>query len=102
MVDRDDDLRLAIKTSAITLGRWDVAAVMAFYAVYLASWTALAFAAGLRGWFLLGIAGALAQVIWHHRLIADRSREGCFKAFRENHWLGFSVFAGIALDLALR
>ncbi|MBK6852557.1 MAG: 4-hydroxybenzoate octaprenyltransferase [Burkholderiales bacterium] len=102
MVDRDDDLRLAIKTSAITLGRYDVAAVMGFYAVYLASWAALAFGAGLSGWFLVGSAAATAQAIWHWRLIANRSRNGCFKAFRINHWLGFAVFAGIALDLALR
>jgi 4-hydroxybenzoate polyprenyltransferase len=102
MVDRDDDLRLAIKTSAITLGRYDVAAVMAFYAVYLASWAALAFGAGLSGWFLVGTLAAAAQALWHWRLIANRSRNGCFKAFRINHWLGFAVFAGIALDLALR
>ncbi len=102
MVDRDDDLRLSIKTSAITLGRYDVAAVMGFYAVYLASWAALAFGAGLSGWFLVGSAAATAQAIWHWRLIANRSRNGCFKAFRINHWLGFAVFAGIALDLALR
>ncbi|MEY2689414.1 MAG: 4-hydroxybenzoate octaprenyltransferase UbiA [Pseudomonadota bacterium] len=102
MVDRDDDLRLSIKTSAITLGRYDVAAVMAFYAIYLASWAALAAGAGLSGWFLLGSAAAAAQAIWHWRLIANRSRDGCFKAFRINHWLGFAVFAGIALDLALR
>ena len=101
MVDRDDDLRIGIKTSAITLGRHDVRAVTAFYLVFLGLWTALAFAAGLRGWFLLGIGAALAQVAWHYRLIRDRSRDGCFRAFRENHWLGLAVFAGIALDLAL-
>ncbi|MFM2067647.1 MAG: hypothetical protein RLZZ584_2556 [Pseudomonadota bacterium] len=102
MVDRDDDLRVGIKTSAITLGRWDVAAVMAFYAVYLASWAALARVAGLSGVFLLGTAAAAGQALWHWRLITGRSREGCFKAFRSNHWLGCAVFTGIALDLALR
>jgi 4-hydroxybenzoate polyprenyltransferase len=102
MVDRDDDLRLAIQTSAITLGRWDVAAVMGFNVVYLTSWAALAFAAGLSGWFLFGSAAAAGQALWHWRLIADRTREGCFQAFRANHWLGFAVFAGITLDLALR
>nr|WP_316642199.1 4-hydroxybenzoate octaprenyltransferase [uncultured Roseateles sp.] len=102
MVDRDDDIRIGIKTSALTLGRFDVAAVMGFYAVYLASWTFLGLRLGLGKLFLLGMAVALAQVIWHYQLIKDRSREGCFKAFRENHWLGFSVFAGVALDLSLR
>ena len=102
MVDRDDDLLIGMMTSAITLGRWDVPAVMGFYAVYLASWTGLGLSLGLGRWFLLGIAAALAQALWHFWLIRGRSREGCFRAFRENHWLGFSVFAGVAVDLALR
>jgi len=102
MVDRDDDIRIGIKTSALTLGRFDVAAVMGFYAVYLASWTWLGLRLGLGKLFLLGMSIAAAQVVWHYLLIRDRSREGCFKAFRENHWLGFSVFAGVALDLSLR
>jgi 4-hydroxybenzoate polyprenyltransferase len=102
MVDRDDDLRIGIKTSAITLGRWDIAAVMAFYALYLASWAVLGRLLGLGTWFLAGIAVAAAQAIWHYTLIRDRSRDGCFKAFRDNHWLGFAVFAGAALDLAAR
>jgi 4-hydroxybenzoate polyprenyltransferase len=102
MVDRDDDLRIGIKTSAITLGRWDVAGVMGFYAAYLASWAALGHALGLGGAYLLGIAAAAAQAAWHYTLIRSRSRMGCFKAFRLNHWLGFAVFAGVAVDLALR
>ncbi len=102
MVDRDDDIRIGIKTSALTLGRFDVAAVMAFYGIYLAAWTWLSLRLGLGRWFLLGVAAALLQVVWHYLLIKDRSREGCFKAFRQNHWLGFAVFAGTVLDLALR
>ncbi|CAD5373305.1 4-hydroxybenzoate octaprenyltransferase [Rubrivivax sp. A210] len=102
MVDRDDDLKIGMKTSAITLGRWDVAAVMGFYAVYLASWAALGLSLGLGRVFLLGIAAAAVQAVWHFLLIRDRTREGCFRAFRLNHWLGCAVFAGAALDLALR
>ena len=102
MVDRDDDIGLCIKTSALTLGRFDVAAVMFFYAIYLASWTGLGLRLGLGRLFLVGIAVAAAQALWHFLLIRDRSRDGCFKAFRLNHWLGFAVFAGTALDLALR
>ena len=102
MVDRDDDLRIGMKTSAITLGRWDVAAVMAFYAVYLLSWAWLGRALGLGPWFLLGVLVAAIQAAWHFTLIRDRSRDGCFKAFRLNHWVGFAVFAGVAVDLALR
>jgi 4-hydroxybenzoate polyprenyltransferase len=102
MVDRDDDIRIGMKTSAITLGRFDVAAIMAFYAVYLLAWGWLGRSLGLGGWFLAGLAVAAAQAGWHYTLIRDRSRDGCFRAFRANHWLGFAVFAGTALDLALR
>ncbi len=102
MVDRDDDLKIGIQTSAITLGRWDVAAVMGFYAAYLLSWAAIGRSLGLGGVFLAGIAVAAAQAVWHYLLIRDRSRAGCFTAFRQNHWLGCAVFAGVALDLAVR
>jgi 4-hydroxybenzoate polyprenyltransferase len=102
MVDRDDDLRIGMKTAAITLGRHDVAAVMGSYAAYLLSWALLGRALGLGTLFLLGITVAALQALWHYTLIRDRSREGCFKAFRLNHWVGFAVFAGVALDLAAR
>jgi 4-hydroxybenzoate polyprenyltransferase len=102
MVDRDDDLRIGVKTSAITLGRLDVPAVMAFYAIYLLSWAGLGMSLGLGRWFLLGMAAAAAQAGWHYTLIRSRSRAGCFAAFKANHWLGFAVFAGVALDLGLR
>jgi len=102
MVDRDDDLRIGIQTSAITLARFDVAGVMLFYAIYLGSWAVLGRALGLGWVYLAGIAVGAAQALWHYTLIRDRSREGCFKAFRLNHWIGFAVFAGVVLDLALR
>ncbi|MEY2736742.1 MAG: 4-hydroxybenzoate octaprenyltransferase [Burkholderiaceae bacterium] len=108
MVDRDDDLRIGMKTSAITLGRLDVMAVMAFYAVYLLSWAALLLPR-MQGWpplavaaFAAGLLAAAVQAMWHYALIRERSREGCFKAFRLNHWVGFAVFAGLALGYALR
>jgi 4-hydroxybenzoate polyprenyltransferase len=102
MVDRDDDLRLGVKTSAITLGRMDVAAVMLFYAVFLASWALLGRSLGLGSVFLVGMGAAAAQVVWHYTLIRQRSRDNCFKAFRLNHWVGCAIFCGVALDLALR
>jgi 4-hydroxybenzoate polyprenyltransferase len=102
MVDRDDDLRIGMKTSAITLGRFDVVGVMAFYAVHLVSWALLGRAMGLGSWFYAGVAAAAAQALWHFMLIRARSREGCFQAFRANHWLGFALFAGTAIDMALR
>ncbi len=96
MVDRDDDLRIGMKTSAITLGHWDVPAVMAFYAVYLLVWSwVVASLVSPVGWWL-GVAVAATQVAWHFQLIRQRSRDGCFKAFRLNHWVGAALFAGIA------
>jgi 4-hydroxybenzoate polyprenyltransferase len=102
MVDRDDDIRIGMKTSAITLGRHDVTAIMAFYAVYLCGWYGLLEQEKLSGhWtFAVGLAGL--QAVWHFLLILDRSREGCFRAFRLNHWLGATVFAGVAVGYALR
>ena len=100
MVDRDDDLRLGLKTSAITLGRYDVAAVLACYLLYLAIWSLALLQHGLPPVFLAAMGLALLQVLWHYRMIRSRSRSGCFKAFRLNHWLGFTVFLGIALALA--
>lgn len=98
MVDRDDDLKIGMKTSAITLGQWDVAAIASFYAAYLVIWAVL-LEANVRGpWMWAGLAGAFVQALWHVWWIKDRSREGCFRAFRLNHWLGLSVFAGLVLS----
>ena len=101
MVDRDDDLKIGMKTSAITLGRWDVAAVMGFYAVYLAVWLWVAAARAPSPILYVAFAVAAAQAAWHYTLIRGRTREGCFVAFSQNHWLGATVFAGIALALIL-
>ena len=102
MVDRDDDLKIGMKTSAITLGRFDVLAIMAFFALCLGL-TVLAVLPYGVGWpFWLGIAAAAAQVVWHFSLIKNRTREGCFVAFSKSHYIGMTVFAGIAIGLALR
>lgn len=100
MVDRDDDLRIGMKTSAITLGRADVAAVTAFYLLHLAIWTVALWPQLRPLVWLTALAVALGQVAWHFALIRDRSREGCFAAFRANHWLGFTLFVGVAIGLA--
>ena len=102
MVDRDDDLRIGMKTSAITLGRFDVLAVMAFYVVYLEGWGHLLAHEALGKPWLAAQVLAILQAGWHYLLIRQRTREGCFKAFRLNHWLGATVFAGIALGYALQ
>ncbi|MES2787389.1 MAG: 4-hydroxybenzoate octaprenyltransferase [Pseudomonadota bacterium] len=102
MVDRDDDLKIGMKTSAITLGRADVAAVMVCYFAFLAIWSAVL---GLRmAWPVVAVtmAAAGAQVIWHYTMIRKRTREGCFRAFRLNHWLGLTVFAGVVAGYAVQ
>ncbi len=101
MVDRDDDLRIGIKTSAITLGRADVAVVMACYAAALLIWGVVLVGRIPLFAILLTAAAAGAQALWHYTLIRDRSRDGCFKAFRVNHWFGFTLFAGTAAGYAL-
>jgi 4-hydroxybenzoate polyprenyltransferase len=98
MVDRDDDKRLGIRTSALTLGRWDVAAVMASYAGMLALLLALGLNLSLAWPYYLGLLVAAAMMGYHWLLIRERSREGCFKAFRHNNWVGGVIFAGIALS----
>jgi 4-hydroxybenzoate polyprenyltransferase len=102
MVDRDDDLRLGIKTSAITLGAWDVPVVMLCYLTFITIWS-LALSTYVHAtMFYVAIAAALAQVAWHFMLIRTRTRDGCFKAFRLNHWLGFAVFVGIAASYVVQ
>ena len=97
MVDRDDDLKIGMKTSAITLGQWDVAAVMFFYAAFVGVWGVVLDARD-KPFLLAGLAVAALQAVWHFGLIKDRSRDGCFKAFRLNHWVGFAAFVGVALS----
>ena len=98
MVDRDDDLRIGMKTSAITLGRFDVAAVMLFYLIFLSIWVFSLMERLSSAIYLIAIFAAFLQALWHGWLIRKRGRDDCFKAFRLNHWLGFTVFAGIFLS----
>jgi len=102
MVDRDDDLRLGLKTSAIAFGRHDVAAILVCYAIYLGGMAAVGAALGYGALYYAGLAAALGCALWHWRLIRTRTREGCFEAFLHNHWLGLAVFAGVVADHGVR
>lgn len=102
MVDRDDDARIGIRSSALTLGRWDVAAVMASYGAMLAILAWLGVLAQLAWPYYAGLACAGAMMLYHWRLIRGRSREGCFRAFRHNNWVGGAIFAGIVISYALK
>lgn len=102
MVDREDDLKVGIKTSAITFGRADVAAVMTSYAAFIALWAAVGWALQLPWPYDLGVAAAAAQALHHYTLIRDRDPAQCFRAFRLNHYLGLAMFAGVVAAYALR
>jgi 4-hydroxybenzoate polyprenyltransferase len=99
MVDRDDDLRLGLRTSAITFGRFDVIAIAICYALLLFSLLWVAYLVQLNDFFWLGWVGALICAIYHVSLVRTRQREACFKAFRQNNWLGAFLFLGIVLGL---
>jgi 4-hydroxybenzoate polyprenyltransferase len=102
MVDRDDDVKLGLKSSAILLGRHDVAAVMVCHAVFLAIMTGIGLWARLGILYYIGIAIAAGFVIHQYQLIRERDRERCFKAFLNNNWVGAAIFAGLALDIYYR
>jgi 4-hydroxybenzoate polyprenyltransferase len=98
MVDRDDDMRLGLRTSAILFGRLDVAAVMACYAFFIAILASIGAWQGYGVAYYAGVAAAAAIFAWHYELIRTRAREDCFKAFLGNNWAGLAVFAGILAD----
>jgi 4-hydroxybenzoate polyprenyltransferase len=95
-------VRLGIKTSAITLGVWDVPVVMLCYVSSITIWALALVPYVYAAIFYIAMMVALAQVVWHFTLIRARTRDGCFKAFRLNHWLGFTVFAGIAASYVVQ
>jgi 4-hydroxybenzoate polyprenyltransferase len=101
MVDREDDLRLGLRTSAITFGQYDVAAIAVSYVILFISQIWVAQLANLSNYFLIGWFIALTCAIYHLKLISTRKREECFAAFLHNNWLGGFLFLGIVLGLSL-
>ena len=102
MVDRDDDIRIGIRTAAITLGRFDVAAVMLCYAVMLAVLVKIGLGLRFGVYYYIGLGAAGLIMLYHYTLIRGRRREGCFKAFLHNNWVGGAIFAGIAANYTWR
>ncbi|MBC3906951.1 MAG: 4-hydroxybenzoate octaprenyltransferase [Undibacterium umbellatum] len=102
MVDRDDDLKIGIKTSAITFGNYDVFAVMLCYAISFALISLVGWQLGLSTWFFVGMGVAIIFALYHYTLIRERERMACFAAFINNNWLGAAIFAGIAIDYAVK
>ena len=102
MVDRDDDMRLNIKTSALLFGLFDVAAVLVCQALFILIMAGIGASLKLGLWYFAGLALAVLSVVWQYQLIKHREREGCFKAFMHNNWMGAAIFAGLALDYWFR
>ena len=102
MVDRDDDIRIGINTTALLFGKYDVAAVMLCYLLTLLLLTLIGHGLGM-GWpYAIGLVVATVVALYHYTLIRYREREKCFKAFLHNNWFGAAVFAGIAADYLFR
>ncbi len=103
LVDKADDLRLGLKTSAITFGRWAVPWIMIFYGIFLSGTALLGVRCAGLGWiFLAGVGVASALAGWHYGLIREGQPARCFLAFRTNHWLGAAIFISTVLDFAWR
>jgi len=101
MVDRDDDVKIGIRTSAILFGRYDVAMVMVFHALFIATLAVAGWFEGLGLYFYAGLLLTALLAGSQYQMIRDRSREGCFRAFRQNNWVGGVAFAGIVADYGL-
>lgn len=102
MVDREDDRKIGIRTTALLFGRRDIAMVMLFQALFIAVLVAVGLVYHLGIVYFIGIAGAAMLAAWQYRMIRDRSREGCFRAFRHNNWVGGAVFAGLVAESLVR
>jgi 4-hydroxybenzoate polyprenyltransferase len=102
MVDREDDIRIGLKSSAILLGRYDVAAVVASHAIFLMLMAIIGWWQFLGILYYIGLLIAGGLVYYQYRLIRTRDRDACFKAFVNNNWLGCAIFVGLAADLYLR
>jgi 4-hydroxybenzoate polyprenyltransferase len=102
MVDREDDIRIGLKSSAILLGRYDVAAVVASHAIFLMLMAIIGWWQFLGILYYVGLIIAAGLVYYQYRLIRTRDRDACFKAFVNNNWLGCAIFVGLAADLYFR
>lgn len=97
MVDREDDLKIGIKSSAITFGRFDVAAVMTCYGITLLLLVIVGYLLKMTGVYYLGVAVAAVIALYHHSLIKKRARADCFRAFLGNNWFGLAITIGLVM-----
>jgi 4-hydroxybenzoate polyprenyltransferase len=101
MVDRDDDLRMGAKSTAILFGDMDLIAQAVLYACMFIALALVGRQAQLGAYYWYGLGAAFVLVLWEFFRARHRDRDGCFRAFLHNHWVGMAVFAGIALDFAV-
>lgn len=99
MVDRADDLKIGIRSSAISFGRFDVALIMLCYALFILIMAWVGYIAKLNGYYFTGLVAAALVCVYHYQLIKTRQPQACFKAFLHNNWLGFMVFLAILLSV---
>jgi len=102
MVDREDDLKIGIKSTAILFGRYDRLIIGLLQLAMLAVLVHVGGLFGLGNWYLAGLALAAVLMAWHQWLIRHRERLACFRAFLHNQWVGAVIFGGIALDYLLK
>ena len=101
MVDRDDDIKLGLKSTAILFAELDRSMIAILQVSFVATLLLVTRSVELSVYYYLGLSGAIGLFIYQHYLTWTRSREGCFKAFLNNHWVGFSVFLGIVAHYSL-
>ena len=97
MVDREDDRKIGVKSTAILFGEVDLFVIAGLQVLMLAALVLVGYRAGLGAWYYLSVVVAAALMSWHQWLARDRKPEGCFRAFLQNHLIGMVVFFGIAL-----
>ncbi|MFW5432331.1 MAG: 4-hydroxybenzoate octaprenyltransferase [Methylophilaceae bacterium] len=102
MVDRDDDLKIGVKSSAICFGKYDVLAIMVCYVAMLGVFAGVGQLLDFGHYYYLGLAAVLALIVWQYRMIKQRTPVNCFKAFRMNHWIGCALFFGLAAEYYLQ
>ena len=102
MVDRDDDMKIGIKSSAIFFGKYDVIAVMVCYAIMLGLLGYVGKLMGFGKYYFIGLAAALLLALWQYILIKSRDKSNCFKAFLHNNWIGLVLFIGLAAEYYFR
>lgn len=101
MVDRDDDIKIGIKSSALFFGKYNVLAIMICYAVMLSIFVYVGLLLGFGTYYFIGLALALGLIFWQYQMIKARIKSNCFKAFLNNNWIGLVITLGLVAEYYL-